>query len=69
MMGGGAILGVIGSLILLRAMSSLLFGVQPQDAVTYAIVIGLLTIVAIAASYLPARKASRIAPVTALRQD
>ena len=69
MMGGGAILGVAASLILLRAMSSLLFGVRPQDALTYAAVIGLLAIVAMAASYLPARKASRIAPVTALRQE
>jgi putative ABC transport system permease protein len=69
MMGAGAILGVVASLILLRAMSSLLFGVQPQDALTYAAVIALLVIVAMAASYLPARKASRIAPVTALRQE
>jgi putative ABC transport system permease protein len=69
MMSGGALLGVIGSLILLRAMSSLLFGVRPQDTVTYAAVVGLLAVVAIAASYLPARKASSIAPVVALRQD
>ena len=69
MMGGGALLGVVASLILLRAMSSLLFGVRPQDTLTYVAVIGLLTIVAVAASYLPARKASRIAPVTALRQE
>jgi len=69
MMGGGALLGVVASLILLHAMSSLLFGVRPQDTLTYVAVIGLLTIVAVAASYLPARKASRIAPVTALRQE
>src|SRR6185503_5782286 len=62
----GAALGVAGSLLLLGA---LLFGVTPYDAPTYAIVIGTVAVIAVVASYLPARRAARIEPLAALRYE
>jgi putative ABC transport system permease protein len=69
LVGAGAALGVIGSLVLLRAMRTLLFGVTPQDVWTYAAVLGVLFLVAVVASYIPARRAGHVEPLTALRQD
>ena len=65
----GAAIGVAGSLLLLRSLGTLLFGVTPYDVPTYAIVVGLLGAIAAFASYLPARRAARIEPLTALRQE
>ena len=65
----GAALGVIGSWLLLRSLSTLLFGVSPGDMWTYAIVLTLLAAVAILASYVPARRAAGVEPLVALRQD
>jgi ABC-type antimicrobial peptide transport system permease subunit len=65
----GAAIGVAGSLLLLRSLGTLLFGVTPYDVSTYAIVIALLGAIATIASYLPARRAARIQPLVALRQD
>jgi ABC-type lipoprotein release transport system permease subunit len=50
-------------------MASLLFGVRPTDAVTFASVAVLLTCVALAASYIPARRAMRTDPLNALRHE
>jgi putative ABC transport system permease protein len=58
-----------GSLVLLRSLGTLLFGVTPYDVPTYAIVVLLLVAVAVLASYVPARHAARIEPLTALRQE
>jgi putative ABC transport system permease protein len=52
-----------------RVMSSFLFGVGPRDATTYAVVSGVLAAAALLATYLPARRASRVDPVVALRAD
>ncbi|HVW03773.1 MAG TPA: ABC transporter permease [Vicinamibacterales bacterium] len=65
----GAAIGVAGSLLLLRSLGALLFSVTPYDVSTYAIVIALLGAIATIASYLPARRAARIQPLVALRQD
>ena len=65
----GALLGVVGSLLLLRWLGTLLFDVSPYDAPTYAVVLGLLAAVAAAASYIPARHAGRVEPLLALRQE
>jgi putative ABC transport system permease protein len=52
-----------------RLMTSMLFQVQPTDPLVYAAVAVLLILVALAASYVPARRASLIDPLTVLRQD
>ena len=65
----GVALGVVGSLALARVLSSLLVGVSTSDPVVLGIVAGTLTLVALAAAWVPARRASRIEPVMALRYD
>jgi putative ABC transport system permease protein len=65
----GVLLGVGGALALTRFMESLLFGVTPTDPATFSAVALLLASVAALASYLPARRATRVDPVTVLRQD
>ena len=65
----GVAIGLAGSLLLLRSLGTLLFGVTPYDVPTYAIVVVLLGAIAALASYLPARRAARIEPLTALRQE
>ncbi len=65
----GAAAGVALSLVVLPLFGTLLFGVTPNDAATYAVVLALLASVAGLASYLPARRAARVEPLTALRQD
>ena len=67
--GLGVALGLIGAALLSRSMTTLLFDVQPTDAVVYAWVSTVLIAVALVASYLPARRASRIAPLVALRDE
>jgi ABC-type antimicrobial peptide transport system permease subunit len=68
-----AFAGLAGGLILAfgasRLIRSLLFGIEPSDAVTYAAVALTLLGIALLASYLPARRASRIDPVRALRYE
>jgi len=63
----GVGLGTIASLAMARAIASLLFGTDPADPITYAGMILLLGAVALVAGYLPARRASRIDPMVALR--
>jgi predicted permease len=65
----GMLLGVGASWALARALSGLLFGVTPADPVTFAGMLIVLTAVAALAGYLPARRASRIDPMVALRAD
>lgn len=63
----GVALGLGGALAASRALAGLLHGVEPTDPATYAGVTALLAAVALAACWLPARRASRLDPVTALR--
>ena len=63
----GMLAGVAASLVLASLLRSQLFGVQPSDPVTIACVLVLMTLVAVFASYLPARRAAGIDPVSALR--
>jgi putative ABC transport system permease protein len=65
----GVAIGVFGALWLSRLGASLLFGVAPTDPVTYAGVAALLTAVAIAGCYLPARRAAGINPIDALKYE
>ena len=65
----GIALGIGVAVALTRVMSAFLFGVGPTDPMTYAIVSGVLAVVALLATYLPARRASRVDPVVALRAE
>jgi putative ABC transport system permease protein len=65
----GAVIGLGGSLLLLRSLRALLFGVSATDPTTYAGVLILLCAVAAIASYMPARWAARVEPLVALRQE
>lgn len=65
----GLALGLAGAFAVARLLRSLLFEVKPTDPATYAGVAALLAVVALAASYLPARRATRVDPVTAPRQE
>jgi putative ABC transport system permease protein len=65
----GVAVGLALALGLTRLMSTLLFEVNASDPVTYISVAGLLLAVALVASYLPARRAARVDPMTALRLD
>jgi predicted permease len=67
--GAGIALGIGVSLAVTRVMSALLFGVGPMDPFTYAAVSAGLAAVALMATWLPARRASRINPIAALRAD
>ncbi|HUQ84091.1 MAG TPA: ABC transporter permease, partial [Gemmatimonadaceae bacterium] len=61
--------GLLGAYALTRSMSSMLFGVTATDPVTYGVLALMMLVVAGVASYLPARKALRVDPVTALRGE
>jgi predicted permease len=65
----GAGIGVAGSAAAARLMASLLYGVQPGDGWTFAGMLGVLALVAAAAGYVPALRASRIDPMSALRSE
>jgi len=65
----GVALGLLGARALTRLLDSLLFGVTPTDPMTFAGVAAALVVVAIAASALPARRATRVDPIIALRSE
>jgi putative ABC transport system permease protein len=65
----GVVIGVIASLALARLMASLLFGVKPWDPAAIVIVAVVLSVVTFLATYLPARRASRVDPMVALRYE
>src|SRR5829696_5298604 len=65
--GVGIVLGAVGAFGLTRLMKSLLFGVVPTDLPTFIVVCLSLVVVALVASYLPARRATKVDPLVALR--
>jgi ABC-type antimicrobial peptide transport system permease subunit len=65
----GLTIGLAGSLALTRFLSSLLFGVTATDPLTFASVAVLLALVALAACHMPARRATRVDPIEALRME
>ena len=72
--GSGAVLagvgaGLAGAFVLTRLMAGMLFEVSPSDPASYAAVTGIMLLVAALALYLPARRASRVSPLEALRGE
>jgi putative ABC transport system permease protein len=63
----GVAIGLLGSFALTRVLASLLFNVQPADPLTYAAVMLSLCVAALLACYIPARRATRVDPMVALR--
>jgi ABC-type antimicrobial peptide transport system permease subunit len=65
----GIVIGVAGAVSLARYIDGMLYGVTPVDPLTYVAVVVLFVAIASLASYLPARRATRIDPMTALRYE
>jgi putative ABC transport system permease protein len=65
----GTAIGLVGAFGLTRLMHSLLFEVTPTDPLTYSAVVVLLAVVALFACYIPARRATRVEPLVALRYE
>ncbi|MFZ0521135.1 MAG: ABC transporter permease [Candidatus Acidiferrales bacterium] len=65
----GSAIGIVGALLLSRVIASQLYGVSPTDPVTFIAVSTLLTVVALAACYIPARRALQVGPMVALKYE
>jgi putative ABC transport system permease protein len=63
----GACIGLAGGLVVSHVMSGLLYGVSPTDPLSFGVVTAALTAVALAACFIPARRAIRVDPIVALR--
>jgi putative ABC transport system permease protein len=69
LIGVGLCLGLLGSVFLVRLIAKLLYGITPLDPLTFLAVSILLSAVALSASYIPARRATRVDPIVALRSE
>jgi putative ABC transport system permease protein len=65
----GLVIGTVAAFAASRLLSKMLYGVTAGDPATYAIVVGALGTIALIACYLPARRAVRVDPIVALRQE
>lgn len=69
MITAGVVIGIAGAWVAGRLMAHLVDGIQPPNPATFAIMIPILVVAALVASFVPARRASRIDPMSALRQE
>jgi ABC-type antimicrobial peptide transport system permease subunit len=65
----GVVVGVGAALLLTRLVKSMLYGIQPNDPLTIAGGVSILLVVALAASWIPARRAAAVQPMEALRHE
>jgi ABC-type antimicrobial peptide transport system permease subunit len=65
----GVAIGLVGAFWLTRFMATMLFGVEPRDAMTFASIPVLLIAVALLACYLPGRRATKVEPTISLRYE
>jgi putative ABC transport system permease protein len=65
----GVVIGIVGGLVLTRLLTTLLFGVTPTDKPTFLVVSALMILIALVACYLPARRATFVDPLVALRYE
>jgi ABC-type antimicrobial peptide transport system permease subunit len=67
--GVGVIVGVVASLVSTKVLGNLLYGVAPLDWVTFLAMSGSMVVIGLLASYLPARRASKVDPIVSLRSE
>lgn len=67
--GAGLLAGTVGALLLTRSIRSAIYGVTATDPFTFWMAIGVIIAVALAASYIPARRAARVSPSISLRAE
>jgi putative ABC transport system permease protein len=65
----GVVIGMIGALVATRLVTGMLYDITPHDPLTFVGVVAMLVLVAFGASWLPARRATRVDPITALRAE
>jgi ABC-type antimicrobial peptide transport system permease subunit len=67
--GAGIVVGVVAALLITRLFQNLLYGISASDPLTFLLIAALLALVAAAACFVPARRATKVDPLTALRAE